>query len=465
MVLLDDTDTIVALATPMGQSGVGVIRLSGPQAWAIGEALIGKPIKQVGVIQHAWAKNTTGQIIDELVILPFKAPKSYTGQDVIELQGHGSPVVLQQLLQRCLQLGCRLALPGEYTQRAYLNQKMDLSQAEAVMDLISAQGQAMASLALSQLTGQSLTKQLHPLGMQLMAVQASIIASVDFPDEVEEPERDVLANALQTIVDQLEIMAKASHHNRILREGFPIAIVGRPNVGKSSLFNALLATNRAIVSDIAGTTRDVLTETLTLNGIVITLVDTAGIRQTDSLQTQAKIEALGIERSWQAIQAAKAVLIIYSGPEGITPEDNDLLIQIDAIIDANVPRLIVGNKADLLIKPMILSQHPTVDAHVTVSAKTAQGLSLLTDWLSLQVQLQLSTSDQRLCLNQRQSLCLTQALTNTQEAQLILRQNALPIDLATVPLSLALDALNQWTGQHHTEAMLDEVFARFCVGK
>jgi tRNA modification GTPase len=463
MILLDDTDTIVALATPMGQSGVGVIRVSGNQAWAIAQALIGKPIKQAGVIQHAWANDANGTLLDELVVLPFKAPHSYTGQDVVELQGHGSPVVLQQLLQRCLALGCRLALPGEYTQRAYLNHKMDLSQAEAVMDLISAQGQAMAGLALSQLKGKPLGQQLQPLGALLITVQASIIASVDFPDEVEEPERGLLATTLQSVVDTLQMMAHASQHNQVLREGFPIAIVGRPNVGKSSLFNALLATNRAIVSDIAGTTRDILTETLTLNGVAITLVDTAGIRQTDALQAQATIEQLGIERSWQAVQAAKAVLVVYSSPQGLTQDDSELLATINATLEPNVPRLLVGNKSDLQASTSIALAN-TVG--ITVSAKTAHGLTQITDWLTLQVQQQLaSTSEQLLCLNQRQSLCLTQALENTQEAQAILRQPALPIDLVTVPLSLALDALNQWTGQHHTEAMLDDVFSRFCVGK
>lgn len=408
--------------------------------------------------------------MDEVLILPFQAPASFTGEDVIEIHCHGGEYLTQYILDLCYRAGATPAEPGAFTKRAFLNGKLDLTQAESVLDMIQAQGERLLMLASQNLKSRTLGHYLETIRDALLQVQAPIVASVDFPDEVDEPNRQDLHTQLQALQTQVQAMVQSAKHNRMAREGFKVVILGPPNAGKSSLFNRLLANNRAIVTEIAGTTRDLLSETLVLEGIPITLMDTAGIRETEN-----RVEVLGIERTWQASETADAILYLLEASEvfrsnspGLPEEELAMLERLPP----QVPTLIVVNKIDTLAPgktlPTLLPPDRWADL-LAISAQTGHGIPKLLEWLGACLQTHAPTAhDQQalaISLNHRQTQGLNAIEDCLQLATETLNTPSHPIDLVTVPLSDALYHLDKLLGIDTTESVLDEVFSRFCVGK
>ena len=335
--IIQEFDTITAISTPIGTGGVGVIRISGSKCFEITEKIF--PQKLVaGKIHHGWVCDEDKKI-DEVIVLPFKNPNSYTGEDVVEIQCHGGINVVRNILDIVLKNGARLAERGEFTKRAFLNHKLDLSQAEAVCDLIHAKTQNFAIHSAKNLSG-VLSENINEIKKDIFDVLSRIIAGIDFPDDVAEPEYDYLQGEFQNAIKKINGILDCAKSSNILRQGIKVAILGKPNVGKSSLFNALLSMNRAIVTDIAGTTRDVLTETLDLEGIPVTLLDTAGIRETSSIE---KVEKIGIEFSKQYAEEADLILFLFDASTGLNEDDKAIL---ELIKDKNY--IVFANKSDLI---------------------------------------------------------------------------------------------------------------------
>ncbi len=467
--------TIAAIATPRGHGGVAIIRLSGPKAWAIVERIFSRTHSsrkqhsqtlESGRYYHGWIVDSDTQhkpskgldnIIDEVLVLPFKAPKSYTGEDVTEIHCHGGDLLAQTILNLCLREGAVPAEPGEFTKRAFLNNRVDLTQAESIMDLIAARGQRLLSLASSNLKHQSLGRYIDAMADRLMTVQSQIVAHIDFPDEVDEPDRHPLQTELREILTKSQLLEQASQKNQHFREGLKIVLLGMPNCGKSSIFNALLAQERSIVTNIAGTTRDIITEGLQVAGIPITLIDTAGLREANN-----QVEVLGIERSWNAAEEAQAALYIYDAASGLQPNDQHLLNKLTQQFPDTSLQL-VANKIDLCNRntPALI---PT--EHLTTSAYTGEGLTRLFDWIEEIASRDNSSIDElNFSLNQRQLACLSHFKDNLQQTLETLDQPAIPIDLATIPMTDALHQLDELMGRDTTEEVLDRVFSQFCVGK
>ena len=452
--LAESDDTICALATPPGTGGIGVIRVSGPAAFAIVDRVSWRPNHTPC---RGWAGHTlhradivhpTGEVIDDVLLAIFHAPRSYTGEDVVEISAHGGPVPLRQILGRLLQCGARLARPGEFTQRAFLNGKMDLAQAEAVGDLIAAQTEQAYRLARRQTEGQ-LSRAVAEVRMIALGVLARIEASIDFPEDVGELDIDACLAELTQAERQLGELLATADGGILYREGLKVVLAGRPNVGKSSLLNALLRTNRAIVTPIPGTTRDVIEETLNLRGIPLRAVDTAGLRETTD-----EVERLGVERTRESLADADITLLILDASAGETPEDTVLR---EAWADR--PHLIVWNKWDL---------KPGADLPaegIVVSASTGWNLIALEDAL---VDLALggspTESEGTVVTHARHKQALESASAHLTEAQQTLTA-LLPADFASIDVRGALDALGKITGETATEDIIEEIFSRFCIGK
>ncbi|MBO8431621.1 tRNA uridine-5-carboxymethylaminomethyl(34) synthesis GTPase MnmE, partial [Spirochaetes bacterium] len=341
MNIIQEFDTIAAIATPQGTGGVGVIRISGDTSFDIIKKIFSKQNLEAGKIAHGWIVDD-GKKIDEVIVLPFKTPHSYTGEDVIEIHCHGGINVVRNILDIVLKNGARIAERGEFTKRAFLNKKMDLSQAEAVADLIHAKTRNFAIQSAKNLSG-VLGEKVSEIKKEIFETLSKIIAGIDFPEDVAEPEYSVLINSFEKTLKEIDKILSCAKSSDILRQGVKIAIVGKPNVGKSSLFNKLLNVERAIVTDIAGTTRDVIKENLDWD-VAITLIDTAGIRESSEV---GKVEEIGIEYSKQSADEADLILFIYDASRGINDEDRAIL---DLIKEKN--HLIIANKCDLIDKPV-----------------------------------------------------------------------------------------------------------------
>ena len=318
MNILQEFDTIAAIATPLGTGGVGVIRISGEKSFEITDKIFSKHNLEAGKIAHGWIVDGEKKV-DEVIVLPFKNPHSYTGEDVIEIHCHGGVNVVKNILSLVLKNGARTAERGEFTKRAFLNKKMDLSQAEAVADLIHAKTRNFALQSAKNLSG-VLSEKISQIRGQIFETLSRIVAGIDFPEDVMEPEYSYLIESFEKSLSEIDKILSCARSSNILRQGIKVAIVGRPNVGKSSLFNTLLNANRAIVTDIAGTTRDVIKETLDLD-VAVTLIDTAGIRDTDEV---GKVEEIGIEFSKQSADEADLVIFLYDSSKGITAEDKEI---------------------------------------------------------------------------------------------------------------------------------------------
>ncbi len=440
-----DADTIAAIATPPGQGGIGVIRISGQSLTAFTQAWFDRtlPARQAVLLPF---HDGEGNLLDEGLAIYFPAPHSYTGEDVLELHAHGNPLILAALLRRCHLLGARTAEPGEFTLRAYLNEKIDLAQAESVADLISANSEMAARSAMQTLHGE-FSKRIHSLVDTLIELRAQIEAMLDFPEEA----IDFMANLkimarIDRLRQELQSIRRLSGQGKILRDGMRVVLIGQPNVGKSSLLNRLAGDELAIVSDQAGTTRDTVRETLVLRGVPVQVIDTAGLRETSDT-----IEQQGIQRTWAAIDQANAGLLLVDAQHGLTAHEQ----QIIARLPERLPLLTVHNKADLMpVWP------EATGADVYVSAKTGEGLDLLQDRLLAMAGWQGAESSQFMA-RERHLHALDLADTCLAEA----RQQEDYLELLAENLRHAQESLNRITGDFSADDLLGEIFSRFCIGK
>ena len=399
MNIVQEFDTIAAIATPLGTGGVGVIRISGDTSFDIIKKIYSKQNLTAGRISHGWIVDN-GKKIDEVIILPFKNPNSYTGEDVIEIHCHGGMNVVRNILDLVLKNGARTAERGEFTKRAFLNKKMDLSQAEAVADLIHAKTRNFAIQSAKNLSG-VLGEKISEIKKQIFETLSKIIAGIDFPEDVAEPEYSYLISSFENSLKEIDEILSCAKTSDILRQGVKIAIVGKPNVGKSSLFNKLLNVERAIVTDIAGTTRDVIKENLDWD-VAITLIDTAGIRESDEV---GKVEEIGIEYSKQSADEADLVLFIYDASRGMNDEDKAILDLIK-----NKTHLIIANKCDLI--------QNKIENAINISVETGLGIEDLKNKIK-EIVCNFSSDDTEFITNKRQQDCLEkcrESLTNALNA-------------------------------------------------
>ncbi len=440
-------ETIVAVATPPGRGGIGILRVSGPAAAAIAQAVLGVCPPP----RHALYKpflDADGQALDEGIGLYFPAPHSFTGEDVLELQGHGGPVVLDLLFRRIMSLGARSARPGEFSERAFLNNKLDLAQAEAIADLIDSDSEQAARSALRSLQG-AFSERVHALTRALIELRTYVEAALDFPDEDIDflAERHV-AERLQQLRDTLAETRAQARQGALLREGMRLVILGRPNAGKSTLLNALAGKDSAIVTEVPGTTRDVLREQIDLDGLPLHLVDTAGLRESED-----PIEQEGMRRAWGEIETADAVVLLVDGEQGAGPEEQAIL----ARLPARLPVLTVHNKIDL-------TGHACgeVQDELFISAKTGSGLNALKTSLKALMRFQ---GEQGVFIARRRHLeALERAASHIEEAARQLSEYQAG-ELMAEELRLAQEALGGITGTFSSDDLLGEIFSSFCIGK
>lgn len=456
-------DTISAVATALGEGAVGIIRISGTKALSVGEGLFkaasGRALGEypVNTLVYGNIYDADGSLVDEVLAVYMRAPHSYTAEDVVEIQCHGSIQSLRKILALTYELGSRPAEPGEFTKRAFLNGRIDLTQAEAVMDIIRSRSEASLKLAVRQQQGQ-LANVLRSLRHELLDTVVNLEAVIDYPEEdIEDVTyKQVQKNIIENISKIEKLLANA-HTGKILREGLRTAIVGRPNVGKSSLLNALLKEERAIVSQYAGTTRDIIEEQLLLDGVPLVLTDTAGIRSTDDF-----VEKIGVEKSRQVLQNAELVICVIDGSAGLTAEDEEIISAA-----ADKPCVIIINKSDLTQAVDILSLRQRFgEAKVMLlSAKTLQGLDIFTAWLKKYVYgSEGNLSEGAYVQNERQELLLKQALSALEDAA-VATDNMLPYDCIVIDVRTAIDLLGEITGEAVQDEIINEIFARFCIGK
>lgn len=450
MNIIQEFDTITAIATPIGTGGVGVIRISGNKSFEIVEKIFPKKLV-AGKIHHGWVLDGEKRI-DEVIVLPFRNPNSYTGEDVVEIQCHGGINVVRNILDLVLKNGARTAERGEFTKRAFLNHKIDLSQAEAVCDLIHAKTQNFAIQSTKNLSG-VLAENVKEIKKDIFEVLSRIVAGIDFPDDVVEPEYDYLKGEFQNAIDKIDKILACAKSSNVLRQGIKIAVVGRPNVGKSSLFNALLSMNRAIVTDIAGTTRDILTETLDFGGVPVTLIDTAGIREHSDV---GKVEGIGIEFSKQSAEEADLILFLYDGSAGFTEEDKVIL---DLLKEKKY--IVISNKADLIQDKNSFYRLPFPVYHL--STITKQGFDELKARVKQFVG-EKSIEDTEFITNNRQQDCLEKSKEALNQALLAAQINELQ-DLISIDVKSALLYLDEITGEVITDDILNNIFDNFCIGK
>ena len=441
-------DTIAAIATAPGRGGVGVVRVSGASLGAFAFELCGREPKP-RTARFTRFLDAEERVIDEGILLYFSAPASFTGEDVLELQGHGGPVVMQMLLERCLQLGARLAEPGEFTRRAFLNGKLDLAQAESVADLIEASTAAAARSAVRSLSGR-FSEEVHRIVDALIDLRMLVEATLDFPEE----EIDFLESAralprLDAIRAQVEELLDRARQGALLRSGLNVVLVGEPNVGKSSLLNQLAGEDRAIVTEIAGTTRDALRETIQIEGIPLHIIDTAGLRETVDT-----VERIGIERTWREIERADVILRLVDAVQG-EPSDDD----IDRRLPPSVQRITVVNKIDLV---GLAAGRSEVAGRIRlqVSARSGEGVELVRQEL-LRIAGWHAHGEDVILARERHLTALRKALAHVIEAGGQLGA----LELFAEELRLAQEQLGEITGEFTADELLGVIFSRFCIGK
>lgn len=446
------TVTIAAIATAAGRGGVGVIRVSGRDLLPLAHAISGgkTPTPRRALYTDFFAAD--GSVLDNGLLLYFPAPHSFTGEDVLELQGHGGPVILNMLLRRCVELGCRLAEPGEFTRRAFLNDKIDLAQAESVVDLIDAQSEAAARSAVKSLKG-AFSAEIHRLVDELIQLRMLTEATLDFPEEndVEWLEKAGALARLQQVQQQLDRVLATATQGAMLREGLHVVLIGQPNVGKSSLLNALAGEEIAIVTDIAGTTRDTVREHIVLEGVPLHIIDTAGLRDTED-----KVEQIGIERTWQAITRADLALLLVDAAHGLGEAEQAIL----AKLPPTLPRLLVHNKIDLSGEKATVTELNGIQT-VRVSAKQGTGLEGLRQQILRQVGWQ-GESEGLFLARERHLDAIRRARTELDQAR---QAYAVAAELFAEHLRRAQHALSEITGEFTADDLLGVIFSRFCIGK
>ena len=452
-------DTIAAIATAIvpQQGSVGIVRLSGPRALTIAQSLFDAPGAQVweshrilyGYVRHP----RTRAVIDEALLLLMLAPRSYTKENVVEFHCHGGIIPVQQVLQLCLEAGARLAQAGEFSLRAFLNGRLDLTQAESISELVSAQSSQAAAIALAGLQGK-LAQPIRDLRHTCLDILAEVEARIDFEEDLPPLNEELIRQQLQDLYQQLKKILSTAQQGELLRTGLKVAIVGQPNVGKSSLLNAWSRTDRAIVTDLPGTTRDVVESQLVVGGIPIQVLDTAGIRETAD-----QVEQMGVQRSRRAAQQADLVLLTVAAHPGWTEAEQLIYEQVKTR-----PLILVINKTDLA--PASLVRYPPEITNVVLTAATAhRGIESLEEAILQQVhQTNLAPQNLDFAINQRQAAVLTEAQLALEQLQQTLAEQ-LPLDFWTIDLRLAINALGQITGETATESVLERIFSRFCIGK
>lgn len=447
---MDEPDTIAAIATAPGRGGIGVVRVSGSLAPQIAKAILGGELPPPRLATFKDFVGTDGDILDQGIALFFQCPHSFTGEDVLELQGHGGTAVMQLLLERCLSLGARLAEPGEFSRRAFLNEKMDLAQAESVADLINAASSEAAKSALRSLRGE-FSAEINKLVDGLINLRMLVEATLDFPDE----EIDFLEAAqafqrLENLRTQLSRIQDSARQGSLLREGMHVVLIGRPNVGKSSLLNCLAGEDIAIVTEIAGTTRDAIRQHVQIDGIPLHVIDTAGLRDTED-----QVEKIGIERTWEIARKADVALLLIDVRNGTTPDDQAILGRLPECIKV----LHIYNKIDAIEQPPnVVKEKGTTKIYL--SAKTGQGVDALKKEL-LEIVGWHASGEGVYMARERHLRALAQASEHLDNAG----NNQSHLEFLAEELSLAQKALGSITGEFTSDDLLGEIFTRFCIGK
>jgi tRNA modification GTPase len=478
-------DTIAAIATPQGYGGIGVVRVSGPEAFALVLPLLRRPGGVTGLppshqltYGHIVSPES-GEMLDETLVAFMRAPHTYTREDIVEIQGHGGPLVLQRILRLVLAQGARMANPGEFTLRAFLNGRLDLAQAEAVMDLISSQTEMGHRLAMQQLRGR-VSEQVQDARHDLLGVIARIEASIDFPEEdVPTPQAGELAPMILTAQRKVETLLAGSEQGRLYRQGLRTAIIGRPNVGKSSLLNALLRAERAIVTPVAGTTRDTVEEVANVRGIPLHLIDTAGITPTSD-----PVEQIGVERSRAAAESADVVLLVFDGSESLTDLDRRVSDEVWAMGFGDNPAddpKVIPNQYTMQRRPVIVVINKTDSRQyieleeirrmwpavpfVATSTITGVGLpELEAAIVELVMAGKTIQSEGALVTSARHVEALRLAAGHIR-ASLVPLHEGLPLDFVSIDLRAAYDTLGEVTGETASEDLLERIFSEFCIGK
>ncbi|VHA60925.1 tRNA uridine-5-carboxymethylaminomethyl(34) synthesis GTPase MnmE [Streptococcus pyogenes] len=458
MSITKEFDTITAISTPLGEGAIGIVRLSGTDALAIAQSVFkGKNLEQVAshTINYGHIIDpNTGTIVDEVMVSVMLAPKTFTRENVVEINTHGGIAVTNEILQLLIRQGARMAEPGEFTKRAFLNGRVDLTQAEAVMDIIRAKTDKAMTIAVKQLDG-SLSQLINDTRQEILNTLAQVEVNIDYPeyDDVEEMTTALLREKTQEFQSLLENLLRTAKRGKILREGLSTAIIGRPNVGKSSLLNNLLREDKAIVTNIAGTTRDVIEEYVNIKGVPLKLVDTAGIRETDDL-----VEQIGVERSKKALQEADLVLLVLNASEKLTDQDRALL---NLSQDSN--RIILLNKTDLEQK-IELEQLP--DDYIPISVLTNQNINLIEDRINQLFfdNAGLVEQDATYLSNVRHISLIEKAVQSLEAVNDGLALG-MPVDLLQVDLTRTWEILGEITGDAAPDELITQLFSQFCLGK
>lgn len=458
-------DTIAAIATPRGEGGIGIVRISGPLATQIASQLF-RPSRAISAdklpthtLTHGHIIDTTAsdEVVDEVLLGIMRAPKSYTTEDIVEFNCHGGIVTLANVLDLVVKAGARLAGPGEFTKRAFLNGRLDLAQAEAVTELISAKTELSRKIAIDTLSGK-LSEHVNQLSDKLADLLAEVEASIDFPDEdLDFMHTDIQLQTVQTIQRDIEHLIKTASEGRLIKDGVNVAILGKPNVGKSSLFNALVETSRAIVTDIPGTTRDTIHETINIAGLPINLIDTAGIRHTDDI-----VEQQGVERSRDVLRKTEFLLIMFDASQAMNDADIELL----QIANSHHTILIL-NKIDLpiMLQPHVLTENSPKTRVIQTAITEGKGIDTLKAAIRDEfISGEFTLGESPIVTNTRHHDALRRSHEALNDVMSSL-ENQMPPDLVSVDLRISLDALGDIVGKTTTEDILDRIFSQFCVGK
>ena len=454
---MHSTDTIVAQATPPGRGGVGILRVSGPKAALVAQTVLGK-LPKPRYADYLPFRNDDNSVLDQGIALFFPNPHSFTGEDVLELQGHGGPVILDLLLKRILQIpGVRIANPGEFSERAFLNDKLDLAQAEAIADLIDASSEQAARSAINSLQG-AFSSHINEMVESLTHLRIYVEAAIDFPDEeIDFLSDGIIEGKLNAVITELDNVRAQARQGSILREGMKVVIAGRPNAGKSSLLNALAGRDAAIVTDIAGTTRDVLREHIHIDGMPLHIIDTAGLREASD-----EVERIGIERAWKEIEQADRVLFMVDSTttDATTPED--IWPEFMARLPNTLPVTVIRNKSDLTGENVEITAQGNYPM-IRLSARDGMGIELLRDHLKEAMGFNSNTEGGFLA-RRRHLQALNTAAEHLQQGheQLVYAKSG---ELLAEELRLAQQALSEITGEFTSDDLLGRIFSSFCIGK
>lgn len=453
-------DTITAISTPLGTGGVGIVRISGENAFEIISKIFSTSLKEKKVPEFGANRIYYGWIIDdqinspfdEVIVLIFKAPKSFTGENVVEIQCHGGINVVQNILKLCIKAGARLAEKGEFSKRAFLNGKMDLSKAEAVLDLIHSKTDKFAKASAHNLAGK-LSIYINELRKELIDLLSQINAAIDFPDEVDEPDYKFIEKKINFITNKINAVLSTANNSNLMRSGIKVVIAGKPNVGKSSLFNSLLNINRAIVTDIPGTTRDIIQESIDIKGIPVILTDTAGVRKLENKHSSDYIELMGIDITKSYIKDADLVLFVYDLMQGMIGEDINIYNEI-----RYKPSIKIGSKSDLV------KENTAKEDVIPVSSKTQDGIEEIKSAIEKLILSENISSDTDFSTNLRQQECLNNAKESLSQA-LISCKNQVEQDFISIDLKSSLISLGEITGEVVSDEIINNIFSSFCIGK